>query len=149
MRKEFTVVQDAHSKLMEEQTTKLDECLAALNIDIDMELFPHMLTAVASRRWVIGHGFRLGVMKFKESYECQSRLGKAILLKRNDASLNLVVSEPSVVAYGSQPISLALTVQALTVNASMTATSLISALSLLQVVPKAAGDSSALTVVMS
>ncbi|GJY61681.1 hypothetical protein Tco_0462338 [Tanacetum coccineum] len=52
-------------------------------------------------------------------------------------------------SYGSQPISLAPTVQALTVNASMTATSLISALSLLQVVLKAARDGSALTVVVS
>ncbi|GJW94818.1 hypothetical protein Tco_0174490 [Tanacetum coccineum] len=52
-------------------------------------------------------------------------------------------------AYGSQPISSAPTVQALTVNASMTATSLILALSLLQVVLKAARDGSALTVVVS
>ncbi|GJS97693.1 hypothetical protein Tco_0804661 [Tanacetum coccineum] len=44
---------------MEELTAKLDEHLAALNIDLDMELFPHMLTTITGRRWVIGYGFRL------------------------------------------------------------------------------------------
>nr|GEW00352.1 hypothetical protein [Tanacetum cinerariifolium] len=33
------------------------------------ELYPHMLTAIAGRRWVIGHGVRLAVMKCAESTE--------------------------------------------------------------------------------
>ncbi|GJZ70323.1 hypothetical protein Tco_0633873 [Tanacetum coccineum] len=60
MGREFLVVQDAQAKRMEEQTTELDERLAALNTNVN--------------------GLRLAVMKFKESYECQSRLGKAISL---------------------------------------------------------------------
>nr|GFB04326.1 hypothetical protein [Tanacetum cinerariifolium] len=36
-------------------------------IDFDEELYPHMLTAIAGRRWVIGHGLRLAVMKCAES----------------------------------------------------------------------------------
>ncbi|GJV75989.1 hypothetical protein Tco_1507573 [Tanacetum coccineum] len=33
----------------------------------DKELYPHMLTAIAGRRWVIGHDMRLAVMKCAES----------------------------------------------------------------------------------
>ncbi|GJT12885.1 nuclear cap-binding protein subunit 1 [Tanacetum coccineum] len=60
MGREFLEVQDAQAKRMEKQTTELDERLTALNTNVN--------------------GLRLAVMKFKESYECQSRLGKAISL---------------------------------------------------------------------
>ncbi|GJU11439.1 hypothetical protein Tco_1133835 [Tanacetum coccineum] len=43
--------------------------LDALSIDFDEKLYPHMLTAIAGRRWVIGHGLRLAVMKCAESME--------------------------------------------------------------------------------
>ncbi|GKF91308.1 hypothetical protein Tco_0275009, partial [Tanacetum coccineum] len=44
----------------------MDARLDALSIDFDEELYPHMLTAIACRRWVIGHGLRLAVMKCVE-----------------------------------------------------------------------------------
>nr|GFC52508.1 hypothetical protein [Tanacetum cinerariifolium] len=46
---------------------KIDARLDALSIDFDEEMYPHMLTAIAGRRWVIGHGLRLAVMKCVES----------------------------------------------------------------------------------
>ncbi|GJX01647.1 hypothetical protein Tco_0185560 [Tanacetum coccineum] len=46
----------------------------ALNIDFDEELYPHMLTAIASRRWFIGHGLRLAIMKCAESTELREAL---------------------------------------------------------------------------
>nr|GEU74384.1 hypothetical protein [Tanacetum cinerariifolium] len=46
---------------------KIDARLDALSIDFDEELYPHMLTAIASRRWVIGHGLRLAIMKCAKS----------------------------------------------------------------------------------
>ncbi|GJZ73257.1 hypothetical protein Tco_0637403 [Tanacetum coccineum] len=48
---------------------EMDARLDALSIDFDEELYPHMLTAIAGRRWVIGHGLRLAVMKCAESME--------------------------------------------------------------------------------
>nr|GEU35515.1 transposase (putative), gypsy type [Tanacetum cinerariifolium] len=36
--------------------------LDALSIDFDEELYPHMLTAITGRMWVIGHGLRLAGM---------------------------------------------------------------------------------------
>ncbi|GKD68822.1 hypothetical protein Tco_1322912 [Tanacetum coccineum] len=49
--------------------TKIDARLDALNIDFDEEMYPHMLTAIAGRRWVIRHGLCLVVMKCAESIE--------------------------------------------------------------------------------
>ncbi|GJR41632.1 hypothetical protein Tco_1309735 [Tanacetum coccineum] len=54
---------------VEKRCAEMDARLDALSIDFDEELYPHMLTAIASRRWVIGHGLRLAVMKCAESTE--------------------------------------------------------------------------------
>nr|GEX74379.1 hypothetical protein [Tanacetum cinerariifolium] len=54
---------------VEKRCAKIDARLDALSIDFDEELYPHMLTAIAGRRWVIGHGLRLAVMKCGESTE--------------------------------------------------------------------------------
>ncbi|GJS06958.1 hypothetical protein Tco_0363754 [Tanacetum coccineum] len=48
---------------------EIDARLDAMSIDFDEELYPHMLTAIAGRRWMIGHGLRLAVMKGVESTE--------------------------------------------------------------------------------
>nr|GEY57506.1 hypothetical protein [Tanacetum cinerariifolium] len=48
---------------------KMDARLGALSIDFDEELYPHMLTVIVDRRWVIGHGLRLAIMKCAESRE--------------------------------------------------------------------------------
>nr|GEU68137.1 hypothetical protein [Tanacetum cinerariifolium] len=54
---------------VERRCAKLDARLDALSIDFDEELYPHMLRSIAGRRWVIGHGLRLAVMKCGESLE--------------------------------------------------------------------------------
>nr|GEW51648.1 hypothetical protein [Tanacetum cinerariifolium] len=54
---------------VEKRCAKLDARLDALSIDFDEELYPHMLTAIAGRMWVIGHRLRLAVMKCGESLE--------------------------------------------------------------------------------
>nr|GEX11342.1 hypothetical protein [Tanacetum cinerariifolium] len=48
---------------VEKRCVEIDARLDALSIDFDEELYPHMLTAIAGRRWVIGHGLRLAVIK--------------------------------------------------------------------------------------
>nr|GEW12164.1 hypothetical protein [Tanacetum cinerariifolium] len=54
---------------VEKRYVEMDARLDALSINFGEELYPHMLTAIASRRWVIGHGMRLAVMKCAESIE--------------------------------------------------------------------------------
>nr|GEX92575.1 hypothetical protein [Tanacetum cinerariifolium] len=64
--KEFKRQQDERVK---QRCAEMDARLDALCIDFDEELYPHMLTAIAGRRWVIGRGLRLAVMKCGESLE--------------------------------------------------------------------------------
>ncbi|GKA30338.1 hypothetical protein Tco_0716643 [Tanacetum coccineum] len=47
----------------------MDVRLDAMNIDFDEELYPHMLTVIAGRRWMIGHGLCLVITKCAESME--------------------------------------------------------------------------------
>nr|GEY01327.1 hypothetical protein [Tanacetum cinerariifolium] len=54
---------------VKQRCAKMDARLDALSIDFDEELYPHMLKAIAGRRWVLGHGLRLAVMKYDESLE--------------------------------------------------------------------------------
>ncbi|GKE40840.1 hypothetical protein Tco_1464245 [Tanacetum coccineum] len=57
---------------VERRCAEIDARLDALSIDFDEELYPHMLTAIASQRWVIRHGLCLVVMKCAESTELSS-----------------------------------------------------------------------------
>ncbi|GJR38725.1 hypothetical protein Tco_1214409 [Tanacetum coccineum] len=54
---------------VEKRCAEIDARLDALSIDFDEELYPHMLTTIVGRQWVIGHGLRLAVMKCAESAE--------------------------------------------------------------------------------
>ncbi|GJZ15382.1 hypothetical protein Tco_0551059, partial [Tanacetum coccineum] len=57
---------------------EMDSRLDALSIDFDEELYPHMLTAIAGRRWVIGHGLRLAVLKCAESLELRHTFANVV-----------------------------------------------------------------------
>ncbi|GKA12581.1 hypothetical protein Tco_0692127 [Tanacetum coccineum] len=57
---------------------EMDSRLDALSIDFDEELYPHMLTAIAGRRWVIGHGLRLAVLKCAESLKLRQTFANVV-----------------------------------------------------------------------
>ncbi|GJR98820.1 hypothetical protein Tco_0270994, partial [Tanacetum coccineum] len=57
---------------------EMDSRLDALSIDFDEELYPHMLTAIAGHRWVIGHGLRLAVLKCAESLELRQTFANVV-----------------------------------------------------------------------
>ncbi|GJR16222.1 hypothetical protein Tco_0798874 [Tanacetum coccineum] len=62
---------------------ELDARITDVRCDMDNDLYPHMLTAIAGRRWVVGHGFRLAVHKCARSVKCRFALGKVILMAIN------------------------------------------------------------------
>nr|GFC09442.1 hypothetical protein [Tanacetum cinerariifolium] len=59
----FEEFKQQHDEWVEQRCVEMDVRLDALSIDFDEELYPHMLTAIAGRWWVIGRGMRLAVMK--------------------------------------------------------------------------------------
>nr|GEU42221.1 hypothetical protein [Tanacetum cinerariifolium] len=63
---------------VEQRCAEMDARLDALSIDFDEEIYPHMLTAIAGRRWVIGRGLRLAVMKCGESLELRQAFADAV-----------------------------------------------------------------------
>nr|GEX70028.1 hypothetical protein [Tanacetum cinerariifolium] len=52
-----------------ELAKELESLRIALSIDFDEEMYPHMLKAIAGRRWIIEHSLCLEVMKCAESTE--------------------------------------------------------------------------------
>ncbi|GKD53152.1 hypothetical protein Tco_1286539 [Tanacetum coccineum] len=83
LRVEFTSLQDVASRRFEEQSAKLDARIADVRREIDTDLYPYMLTAIAGQRWILGHGIRLAVMKCAQSSEYHFTLGKVISLAIN------------------------------------------------------------------
>nr|GEY66067.1 hypothetical protein [Tanacetum cinerariifolium] len=63
---------------VERRCVELDARLDALSIDFDEELYPHMLTAIAGRMWVVGHGLRLAMMKCAEFLEMRQAFADVV-----------------------------------------------------------------------
>ncbi|GJV16660.1 hypothetical protein Tco_1361983 [Tanacetum coccineum] len=57
---------------------KQEEKLRKLSIKYDEELYPHMLSAIAERRWLISHGLRLAAMSTLESQEVKQSFGDVV-----------------------------------------------------------------------
>ncbi|GJT94018.1 hypothetical protein Tco_1082863 [Tanacetum coccineum] len=52
---------DAAERRFTESVVELDARIADVRRDMDNDLYPHMLTAIAGRRWVVGHGIQQGL----------------------------------------------------------------------------------------
>nr|GEU52174.1 hypothetical protein [Tanacetum cinerariifolium] len=63
---------------VEQRCAEMEARLDAVSIDFDEELYPHMLTAIAGRRWVIGRGLRLAVIKCGESLELRQAFADVV-----------------------------------------------------------------------
>ncbi|GKB14628.1 hypothetical protein Tco_0848551, partial [Tanacetum coccineum] len=63
---------------VEKHCAEMDARLDKLSVDFDEELYPHILTAIAGRHWVIGHGLRLAVMKCAESPELRQAFADVV-----------------------------------------------------------------------
>ncbi|GKE97090.1 hypothetical protein Tco_1581945, partial [Tanacetum coccineum] len=57
---------------------KQEEKLRKLSIEYDEELYPHMLSAISERRWLISHGLRLAAMSTLESQEVRQSFGDVV-----------------------------------------------------------------------
>ncbi|GKB12694.1 hypothetical protein Tco_0846617 [Tanacetum coccineum] len=83
MREEFALQQDAAERRFAERASELDARIVDVRRDMDNDLYPYMLTVIAGRRWVIGHGLCLAVYKCAPSVECRSAMGKVISMAIN------------------------------------------------------------------
>ncbi|GJT31311.1 hypothetical protein Tco_0911586 [Tanacetum coccineum] len=73
--KEFKKYEDDK---LEKRCAEIDARLDALSIDVDEELYPYMLTAIAGHRWLIRHGLHLTVMKCAQSIELRQAFANVV-----------------------------------------------------------------------
>nr|GEY39102.1 hypothetical protein [Tanacetum cinerariifolium] len=100
--------------LRDQVVAGLDVRIADVRHDMENDLYPHKLTAIAGRRWVVGHGFCLAVHKCARSIECHSALGKVISMAINKGIQHGL--EARVVHEGLKDSSLTLIMTALTLK---------------------------------
>ncbi|GJZ04633.1 hypothetical protein Tco_0537908 [Tanacetum coccineum] len=75
---QFLDLQVSNNQLSQQHCAEMDARLEKLSIDFDEELYPHMLTAIVGRRWVIGHGLCLAVMKCAKSLELRQEFANVV-----------------------------------------------------------------------
>ncbi|GJU34957.1 hypothetical protein Tco_1183311 [Tanacetum coccineum] len=74
----FEVFKKYEDNRVEQRCVEMDARLDKLSVDFDEELYPHLLTAIAGRRWVIGHDLCLAVMKCTESPELRQAFANIV-----------------------------------------------------------------------
>ncbi|GJX08529.1 hypothetical protein Tco_0196461 [Tanacetum coccineum] len=70
--------QDDRIREMNEKFNKLDTDLVELALHLEERFYPHLLTTISGRRWLLTHGLELAIAKCLNSTEYLSSLGAAI-----------------------------------------------------------------------
>ncbi|GJU02530.1 hypothetical protein Tco_1112868 [Tanacetum coccineum] len=70
--------QDDRMREMNEKFDKLDTDLVELALHLEERFYPHLLTTIYGRRWLLTHGLELAIAKCLNSTEYLSSLGAAI-----------------------------------------------------------------------
>nr|GFA51838.1 hypothetical protein [Tanacetum cinerariifolium] len=79
----FHTKNDVAERRFMKHVVELDARIDDVRRDMDNDLYSHMLTVIAGRRWVVGHGFCLAIYKCACSVECRFALDKVILMAIN------------------------------------------------------------------
>nr|GEU87087.1 hypothetical protein [Tanacetum cinerariifolium] len=80
LREEFKSFQDAEARCFEQKSTELESRIADVRRDMDNDLYPYMFIVIAERRQILSHSVHLAIMKYAQSNECRSALGKVTVL---------------------------------------------------------------------
>ncbi|GJZ70236.1 hypothetical protein Tco_0633786 [Tanacetum coccineum] len=65
-------------KIVSDKLEKLDTDLVEMSLHLEEKFYPHLLTIIAGRRWLLTHGMELATIKCLHSPEYLSTLGEAI-----------------------------------------------------------------------
>ncbi|GJU13939.1 hypothetical protein Tco_1136335 [Tanacetum coccineum] len=71
-------VQDEQVRVLSDRVAVLDSELMEMALHIDEEFYPRYLTTIAGRRWILGRGLKLTVMKCLQSPKYLAALGGVI-----------------------------------------------------------------------
>ncbi|GJU68922.1 hypothetical protein Tco_1255181 [Tanacetum coccineum] len=70
--------QDERMKIVSDKLEKLDTDLVEMAFHLEEKFYPHLLTVIIARRWLLTHGMELATVKCLHSPEYLSALGEAI-----------------------------------------------------------------------
>ncbi|GKG40318.1 hypothetical protein Tco_0467095, partial [Tanacetum coccineum] len=66
------------NEIVNDKVAKLDADLLEMALHLEEKFYPHLLTTISSRRWLLTHGLKLAVIKCLNSPEYLTTLGSAI-----------------------------------------------------------------------
>ncbi|GKF56186.1 hypothetical protein Tco_0166526, partial [Tanacetum coccineum] len=69
---------DERMKIVSDKLEKLDTDLVEMALHLKEKFYPHLLTVIVGRRWLLTHGIELATVKCLHSPEYLSALGEAI-----------------------------------------------------------------------
>nr|GEX37085.1 E3 ubiquitin-protein ligase UPL3 isoform X2 [Tanacetum cinerariifolium] len=70
--------QDVQMNIVNDKVAQLDADLLEMALHLEEKFYPHLLTTIFGRRWLLTHGLKLVVVKCLNSQEYLSALGAAI-----------------------------------------------------------------------
>nr|GEW40189.1 transposase (putative), gypsy type [Tanacetum cinerariifolium] len=78
LKEQIEEFQDAQMNIVGDKVAKLDTDLLEMALHLEKKFYPHLLTTISGRRWLLTHGLKLAVVKCLNSQEYLSDLGAAI-----------------------------------------------------------------------
>ncbi|GJV48506.1 hypothetical protein Tco_1438718 [Tanacetum coccineum] len=74
----FDEFQDVQMRMVGDKLAKLEVDLSEMTLHFEEKFYPHLLTTIVGRRWLLTHGLKLFLIKCLNSSEYLSALGAAI-----------------------------------------------------------------------
>ncbi|GJZ58890.1 hypothetical protein Tco_0614706 [Tanacetum coccineum] len=78
LKEQFEEFQDVQMRMVSDKLAKLEVDLSEMTLHFEEKFYPHLLTTIAGRRWLLTHGLKLFLTKCLNSSEYLSALGAAI-----------------------------------------------------------------------
>ncbi|GKA53464.1 hypothetical protein Tco_0746779, partial [Tanacetum coccineum] len=78
LKEQIEEFQDAQMNIVNDKVAKLDADLLEMALHLEEKFYPHLITTISGRRWLLTHGLKLAVVKCLNSQEYLSALGAAI-----------------------------------------------------------------------
>ncbi|GJZ48814.1 hypothetical protein Tco_0603004 [Tanacetum coccineum] len=78
LKEQIEEFQDVQMNIVNDKVAKLDADLLEMALHLEEKFYPHLLTIISGRRWLLTHGLKLAIVKCLNYQEYLSSLGAAI-----------------------------------------------------------------------
>ncbi|GJS20440.1 gypsy type transposase [Tanacetum coccineum] len=78
LKEQFEEFHDVQMRMVGDKLAKLEVDLSEMTLHFEVKFYPHLLTTIVGRRWLLTHGLKLFLSKCLNYFEYLSALGAAI-----------------------------------------------------------------------